>query len=387
MRSMQTENKAIAPEQQERAIAKRTFAQLGDGRDNNFDFLRFFMAASVVYGHSFAMSVKSYDPLDILTRWQVGFGSLAVQSFFFMSGYLVTRSWQYSKNWQDFAKKRALRIFPALAVVLLFCVFVIGPLATTDLHAYFTNPKTYRYLGLMLTPDINTYDTLPGVFETNPLPYAVNGSLWTIRYELICYVFVALLGLIGFYHKRKRVVGLAIIVFCLHLLSVEQGIPLLHLGKFGTLFFLLDYFLMGMVMYFYRDQIPYSGRLFALCVAVLIVSGLLSKLVWTMPFFGGYALLYIVFNRHIPLQKFARHGDFSYGVYLYGCPVQQLLFSYFPGQLSPHGLFFASMLIVLTCAVASWQFIEQPCLRLKSRVPERHTEIVPTRIAEEGGLN
>jgi peptidoglycan/LPS O-acetylase OafA/YrhL len=365
-------------------MAKFTFAQLGDGRDNNFDFLRFFMAASVVYGHSFAMSIASSDPLDILTAWQVGFGSLAVQSFFFMSGYLVTRSWQYSKSWQDFAKKRALRIFPALIVVLLFCVFVIGPLAATDTRAYFTNPKTYRYLGLMLAPDIDAYDNLPGVFAENPLPHSVNGSLWTIRYELACYVFVALLGMVGFYRKRKWVVGLAVAVFLVHMFSSLQGIPLLHLGKLSTLFFLFDYFMAGMLMYLYRDRIPYSGWLFAFCVVVLIVSGMLNKLTWTMPFFGGYVLLYIAFSRHVPLQKFARHGDFSYGLYLYACPVQQLLVSYFPGQLSPHGLFFSAMLITLTCAALSWQLIEKPCLELKSRSLALRPKMVPAIPAEEG---
>ena len=45
---------------------------------------------------------------------------------------------------------------------------------------------------------INMSYSLTGIFEHNPYPYAINGSLWTLWYEFFFYMIVAILGFYKF---------------------------------------------------------------------------------------------------------------------------------------------------------------------------------------------
>ncbi|MEO5873728.1 MAG: acyltransferase, partial [Streptosporangiaceae bacterium] len=158
-------------------------------QDNAFDLLRLVGAVGVVAQHSWVLA-GSGDPMGPFKGV-----SLMVDAFFAASGYLITSSWLADPSARRFGLRRALRIYPAYAVVIVLAALVVGPLAT-DLSpgAYFGNPLTWEYLGKNLLILPMTYD-LPGVFTGNPLPLVVNGSLWSLRLEMICYVLVALLGL------------------------------------------------------------------------------------------------------------------------------------------------------------------------------------------------
>ena len=114
--------------------------------------------------------------------------------FFAMSGFLIAKSWSDLPRLVPFAVKRALRILPALVVAVSVTVFVIGPLFTTlPLTSYFSDPVTWLYL-VRCSLLITFFGTLPGVFEDNPYPDAVNGSLWTLPVEACCYAMAAALG-------------------------------------------------------------------------------------------------------------------------------------------------------------------------------------------------
>lgn len=364
-------------------MAKTTFAQVGDSRDNNFDFLRFLMASMVIFGHGYAFvaggSYYGNDPLERLTNWNTGFGGFAVEGFFLISGYLVTRSWLFSKGAGDYAKKRALRILPALAVVLLFCAFVVGPLATTlPLTQYFHNSQTYKYLTLMLCHDFKTSDHLPGVFVHHPWPRSVDSSLWTIRYEMVCYVMVALIGMVQMYRKPETIMGLAVVVYALYF---ANGHNMIHLGELGQLFYLMTYFLVGMLFYIKRESVPYSFHYFLISIGVMVTAVSADLwlahlhphaetphfLRWVMPFVSGYALFYLAFSKRIKLHHFAKYGDVSYGIYIYAFPVQQLVVHYTHNSLSPPVHFLVSMCFILPCAALSWYLVEQPFLRLKGK--------------------
>jgi peptidoglycan/LPS O-acetylase OafA/YrhL len=361
----------------------QTFAELGDTRENNFDFLRYFMAALVVYAHAFAFvnghQYTGADPLARLTKWQTGFGGLAVECFFIMSGYMILRSWLYSKGALDYFKRRALRILPALTVALLFCSLVVGPIATRTLNEYFTNPYSYRYMLIMFGRDFKTTDWLPGVFENHPWPRSVNGSIWTIRYEIICYVGVALLGLIGIYRKRSMVLAIGLGIYALYVLSAKKIIPL---GPLDQLPYLMSFFMVGMLAYLYRERIPHSPALCLLAVSCLLLATFLKVLQWVMPFGMGYLLFYIAFHRGIRLQHFARKGDLSYGVYIYAFPVQQLLVHFSGNRLEPHLHFVLALAISSGLAKLSWNYVEQPFIRMKSKSAPK-LEIVTTHAANE----
>ena len=168
----------------------KSVADYLSGRQNNFDFIRMAAALMVMFSHSYPLTTGDNDsePLFMLTKCQTDFGVAAVNIFFIVSGFLVSQSLMRKKSLADYFRARALRIFPALIVMILLLVFVAGPVLTTlSLHAYFSNQHTWHYLTLMYVFN-NDVQSLPGVFENNPFHHVVNGSLWTIRYELTCYI-------------------------------------------------------------------------------------------------------------------------------------------------------------------------------------------------------
>lgn len=347
------------------------FGQISEGRDNNFDFLRFFFAALVIFSHSFAMLYNgtwyAYDPLLHWTRGQAAFGGGAVDGFFLISGFLITKSWERSRGMGDYAQKRALRILPALAVVLVVTVFVLGPLATSlPLASYFHSPWTYTYFTFMGTRNLHLTDQLPGVFTHNPLLYRVNGSLWTIRCEALCYLMVAVLGLLHCYRRPALVLLASVAAVAVTALGARH---LATMGDWADSFRVLIYFLWGMTFYLYRGVIPYSRALLLACLAGLVVSDLVGILPYTLPLLGAYGLFYTAFSPGLRLQGFARRGDFSYGLYLYAFPIQQLLVSHFRPVWNAETLTLAAFLLAGLCAVLSWHGVEKRWLRRKATPP------------------
>lgn len=166
--------------------ATATIIYVGDrikGHMNNFDFLRFFAAAMVIYCHSFALGTGRFDkePMFVYSCGQFHFGTLAVVIFFIMSGFLVTMSFDRSISAGSFFYNRVLRIFPGLVFVVIVTAFLLGPFVSSlPLHEYFTNSHTYSYLMTITLRGHSAHDFLPGVLSRNILPNTVNGSLWTL---------------------------------------------------------------------------------------------------------------------------------------------------------------------------------------------------------------
>lgn len=348
------------------------FSDVSEGRNNNFDFLRFFLASWVILGHSFYFLYNygafRLEPVMRLTHVQFSLGGGAVKGFFLISGFLITRSWVYSKGAVDYGIKRVLRIVPALVVVLLFTIFVIGPIATTDRGSYFHNTETYRYFGFLLTKSLHKTDILPGVFTHNPNGPSVNGSLWTVRCEGLCYIMVAVLGSLGLYRNRSFILTAALIssiyVSCkeFHHAATFDNLDSL----FGPIQ-VTSYFLVGMAFYFYRDRISYSTNMLIAVLAVTIATTATNTLLFVLPFVYAYLLFYAAFNPNIRLQHFAKHGDLSYGIYLYAFPIQQLLVQMFRPYFNAYTLTLTAFLLTAACAGLSWHFVEHPFLMMKPK--------------------
>ena len=166
------------------ASANKTYSV--PSRDNNINFLRFIAASLVIWFHMASLLVIP-EPY-IMGQ---GLGPIAVNIFFVLSGYLIAKSWSRSSSFGSYLIRRIARIFPGLAVVVLLSVFVMGPAVTSlSMGDYFGDPDTWKYLSLIVLAPIE--NALPGVFDTNLLPYAVNGSLWTLRYEFLAYLLTPL---------------------------------------------------------------------------------------------------------------------------------------------------------------------------------------------------
>jgi peptidoglycan/LPS O-acetylase OafA/YrhL len=297
---------------------------------NNFDFLRFALAALVIFSHSFALlsGTDATEPLHRLTRGQMCSGELAVDGFFILSGFLVTHSWLRNPSLGSFFAKRVRRIYPGFAVVMILTAVLLVPVALeAPLGTGFSGALRRAAIGLST---LRAYDP-PGVFPNNAC-HAINGSLWSIPFEAWCYVGVAALGLLGACRRRGTVLALLLGSIVVSLVFVVWDLRLG--GKFLGVILgaprlwsrLLPYFLSGMVFYLHRDRIRYTARGAFLAVLALVAATFIPR-GWCAagPLAGAYLLFWIGFHPSLRFHGWAKHGDFSYGMYLYAFPVQQML--------------------------------------------------------------
>lgn len=186
-----------------------------------FDGLRLLAAFGVLYSHSFVLTRMDYK--EVLIRFTHGATPLAeisVYVFFAISGYLITQSWLRDPSIKRFMIRRLLRILPALVFVIAVSALIIGPLLTTlSLQEYFSNRAAWNYLSkIFIYP---TQYGLPGIFENNPFPIVVNGSLWSLRLEFALYIIVMILGWLGLLRWRWVSVMLAFICLLFDLVLTQ----------------------------------------------------------------------------------------------------------------------------------------------------------------------
>jgi len=338
-----------------------TLAQ--SGRDNNFNLIRFLAALAVIVSHATLLSTGNgkIEPLRQATGYALG--DHAVNVFFVLSGFLVAKSLLTRRDLIAYATARMTRVLPGLFVAALVTAFIIGPIATTmSLTEYFSSVRVWAYAPLVsaLAPDpLNI--TLPGVFTTTPFPDIVNGPLWTIRYEVMAYVALLLLALVGVFATKIRFIAF-FIVATFALLTWQVVDPfhtgptaLDHLARLGFSF------LLGTAAYRLADHLRLS---FLVVVLLAIITWLLAD----TPFYRGVlyvftaaAVLWFAQTPAGPIRKFNLLGDYSYGLYIYGWPVAQALITQNP-DLSPTMLLLLGAPVSLGLAVLSWHLVEKPLL-------------------------
>lgn len=338
-------------------------------RKNSYDALRLLAAILVIFSHSFA--VTGHDQLGI---GQVSFGAFGVWVFFILSGYLISKSWDQYPRFNIFFAKRALRIFPGLIVALLFTVITIGFFFTTlNTGEYFLKQETWSYFNNIFL--YNTVSTLPGAFENNLYPNVVNGSLWTLAYEFTMYVLIALIGVFKVYKKVKPIyiwagfllLSLLIAIFGKEIFSLSLFyLSMNEIIILGLLFF------SGVMMYKYQNIIALKTSYGV--VALILFIALSYLLPSYTPIFGATLLTYAIFSiGKIPFFSFVgKYGDFSYGLYIYSFPIQQMIAAA-THTTSIGKMFIASLILTLVIAVLSWHLVESKALKLKSKVnPKRY---------------
>ncbi len=345
-----------------------------DTKNNNFNIIRFLAASLVVFSHSFPLS-KAEEPLAHVSGF-LTFGLLAVYVFVFISGFLLTKSWiDTHDNIVLFIKKRILRIFPGLISVTLFSTFIIGPLVTyVPLAEYLKDPLTIMYLRNIYLYPLSSY--LPGVFENNPFPYVVNGSLWLIPVLVLLYASLAIFGLLKLINRKPYMALFTVFLFVLFFLDRSNPFlgnqAILYMPAYDLMNCSL-FFYVGVLCYLYRDRIALRHSLAVLSVILLLMSlklphGLVICFI-TVP----YLTLYFAFLDISELRKFNRMTDLSYGIYLYSYPIQQTVMHFFRKQLNVMTFFIVSYFITLIFAYLSALLIEKPFLKFKNvRVIANH---------------
>src|SRR5271156_1043128 len=336
---------------------------------NNFDALRLIAAASVVFSHSFliAEGTQDHEWLIRLTGNQSILGLVGVFVFFAISGFLVTQSFEETGNAWRFLAKRALRIFPGLFVATLLSALVLAPLVTTLWPSTFlSRPEPYEYVVGNTLLD-QTVHELPGVmFVNNPVGLEINGSLWTLRLEFAMYLMVLVLGVLRLLTVPIAILLLAFGMACLHF---EMLYPLEKWGWFFQLLsgwgWLVGFFAAGMVLYKLRYTRVFDGRVALLALAGLVISVPLRQFILLFPLFGCYLALWLALNPRLPVIPAARFGDLSYGLYIYGWPVEAAVIWLMGGRAMWWQVFAIALPITAGLAFLSWHLIERPMLRLK----------------------
>ncbi|MFM7134620.1 MAG: acyltransferase family protein [Planctomycetota bacterium] len=349
------------------------------GRDNNFNLLRMVAATAVLVSHSFAIHSGDARQEPLKGAVGVGLGGLAVDVFFVASGFLVTASMVKRGSVADFIRARAYRIYPAAVVVCLLTVFVLGPAVTTvELSRYFSASATWEYLAKCSTFIAGVSFNLPGVFESNPFAATVNGSLWSMRWELRCYALLVVFWVVAGWLGSRRAAWyertvVAVAIGALVMATVQRITPVLPNLPIG----LLGMFMVGGAMHVFADRIALPRWGGPVALLAIMVAGAASPtafaLTWMLA--APYLVLWCAYVPGGPIRAYNRVGDYSYGVYLYAFPVQQLLIMLAPeiGILPYTLLTFA---IVLGFAALSWHFIEKRWLRSGHGASRRR--VVPT---------
>jgi peptidoglycan/LPS O-acetylase OafA/YrhL len=81
------------------------------------------------------------------------------------------------------------------------------------------------------------------------------------------------------------------------------------------------------------------------------------------PVCGAYLVLWAAFHPLFRLHGFSKYGDFSYGMYLYAFPIQQLLVMHNSGSMNPYALFALAWPLSILAGMLSWYVVERPFLR------------------------
>lgn len=341
---------------------------------NSVTFIRYLLATLIVVSHSFYVGnfYGGKDPFRFkaFINSYENLGGIAVASFFILSGYLITGSYIRINSIFRFLWHRFLRIFPGFWLCLFISVFMLGSFVYLSTYKKLTDYSSYPidspygYIINNFTLIINQTN-IANLFGNNPVPFRFNDSLWTLSYEFICYLSIAFLGVIGILKKsRKIVLGLFVALWLtFNMFFTKESMVSSNYILFRT-FELFTYFYMGSVFYLFRDKIIINKTilLFLLLISTIFIYYQLFFLI--APFLIGYILFIMIII--IPFNNFGRFGDFSYGLYLYAFPVEQMLAFYKFNNYGFIPFISASLFLGTILAAISYWLIEYPCLKLKN---------------------
>lgn len=343
-------------------------SMIANSRENNINLLKFIVTILVIVSHAFPISLGK-DTMDFFSNFsfkQTSFGGLAVDTLFIISGYLITKSLIKNNNLKNFFKKRVSRIFFPLFIMLFISVFIISPFfCEQSLVNYFSNFSPYVYfiknLFLITTHKIN------GVFSSNIYQDSINGSLWTLPIQFLCYIF----SIIVFNLKRiKKEYFLYVFPFVLAIFFFRESLfssyIITNTINVCTMFYI------GILIYLFKDKINLNFKLFIIVIIFYFVFLLcnfydISKIL-TLP----YIIIYLCYGIKPVLKKYSNTmGEISYQMYLWAFFIQQVIVKLYNGTMNPY----INMLLAIpiTCIVAFVQvrYIENPLINFMKNIKKQ----------------
>lgn len=331
---------------------------------NQFTLVRLVAAGAVIVSHAYLVTSGDHAAEPLMTSTGFTLGQHAVNVFFGISGFLIMASWDRRPSPVNFLAARMLRIFPALIATALVLAVVAGPILTgRNPFDYASSRDTAAYvLRTVFLLDGKAY--LPGAFDNLPMPGEATITVWTLKYELACYLGLLSLGMLGLACRRWVAATLAIggLVLAL-LLSLRPDVAALHTGIHHTVRFATCFWL-GMAAWRFRDRLPVDWRIagaLGLSAVACLGTPASEALTYVAEVYGAL----VVALMELPLIVGQIEVDLSYGLYLYGYPVEQALVKYVPDMSAPV-VACVALLATAVIAFVSWHTIEYPAIRAKN---------------------
>ncbi len=332
-------------------------------RSFNLQITRFVAAIFVILAHAYILctGTNEGDWFIRITKGQITMGYAAVAVFFFCGGLLIAKSVERFEKAAPFFKARVLKIFPPL-IFVVFLTIILGSFVTTlSLKEYWENSGTWKYL---LNGVLVLQHNLPGVFEHAPYISTVNGALWTLPVEFLCYVGCFIVYKLGMLKKQKFFLTVpAVVLFVVGVNTLGGGIPILQSMVSPCLFFYV-----GMACYVYREHIVLKWNYAFLAMGLLCLASILGILVEAMYLLFPYILLVFWYSgKQIP-DYLADVGNISYGMYLWGYPVQQFLILCFQNKMDPMKNAFLTIPVTILLGVLTFYLTEKPLMKEQKRM-------------------
>ena len=334
---------------------------------NNFDLLRLFLALSVCLSHLGEVSgTSAFLPLA-----NYFYSGIAVDAFFVVSGFLIFRSFQHSSSLVSYLGKRVRRIYPAYVVVVIAASVLLPIFFANNMQELFFSSEWLHYLGYNLLFLNFLQPELPGIFTQNPLQ-VINAPLWTIKVEVMFYLFVPCIFPLLSRSKRPWLL-LTLLYFssigyswyCLNMFETSGNALYLRFEK--QLPGQLAFFLSGGGLYLYFSTFKNYWK-------PLLGCGLTGLILATQH--SGFALLFYPFALATVIVcvalllpyagNWGKFGDMSYGVYIYHFPIIQVFTARSLFESTPWQGFIMLLLTVFAAAFLSYHCIERPFLKRSS---------------------
>lgn len=342
-----------------------TLGQIFDPRRNALNAWRLALATGVILWHSFPLTGRMpFAPFVQL----LGLGF--VDGFFAVSGYLIVGSWLRNPRPRQYFIARCLRILPGMWVCLVITAFIIAP---AGVGVQGGSPKNLlmsrapiEYVAKNSAVWMFKFD-IDGTPLGIPVSHIWNGSLWTLGWEVFCYIAVAVFGSLGLLRYRWFIpIAFALALFWSTQVSPWGGIH--AIASNGARFAVM--FLAGVLLHQFRNVIPARWSLVALAVVIVLASSAILpyyRLVAALPL----AYVIIVSGSLIQNRMMRFPTDLSYGVYIYAFAIQQLLVLCGLAKVNPIVFCLISIAAILPVAALSWFLVEKPALSLKNRLRPR----------------
>lgn len=346
-----------------------TLSDIFNPHINSFGLLRFVLASLVIFSHSFAFVSPEFEPLASISKGTITFGTFAVSGFFVLSGFLITRSYVRSDSLWTYSINRFLRIYPAYIVCLILSAFVFALIvsflrngnASEWLAAHTYTPAGYIYnnLSIRLFQDV--------VGDSNP-PLISNNSLWTLFYEVLCYCGIGVLGFVGILKRYKVIVPiiwlLLIILLCIGHFFPDAPEILFSSWKM-TLYRLSSSFFAGASIFLFAEKLPFRKitAMFLFLLYLLSIPFAITEI--TDSLLLAYPIIVLGFSSRFSWVD--KYGDFSYGIYIYGFPLQIIIAETLVKNFGVTAFFPISLLFALMFAIPSYKWVEKPTLSLKRK--------------------